>query len=338
MVNIYTLGQGVGGIVLLPAALGETSMTALGFDKPLYLLPFDHRGSFQTKLFGWTGNLTADQSAQVATSKQIVYDGFRAAVQMGVPEEWAGILVDEQFGADILVQAKAHLQMIACPSEKSGQQEFTFQYGDDFAAHIEAIQPTFCKVLVRYNTKGDRALNARQAARLKQLSDYLQHESCVHFLFELLVPPTDAQAAADRDLYERDVRPLLMAEAIEELQNAGVEPDVWKVEGLACREDCARVVASARRGGRDRVGCIILGSGADETKVNGWLSVASSVPGFIGFAVGRTTFWQALVDWRQNKITREDAVSQIAQRYQRFVQIFRNKGHVAPRISHQEML
>jgi 5-dehydro-2-deoxygluconokinase len=307
-------------------------MKTLGFDQPLYILPFDHRGSFQTKLFGWPGTLTAEQTAQIAASKQVVYDGFRAALETGVPERKAGILVDEQFGAAVLLNAKAHNYTTACPAEKSGQEEFDFEYGEDFAKHIETIQPTFCKVLVRYNPEGDRALNARQAERLKRLSDYLHEKSNSRFMFELLVPPEKAQLArveGDKKAYDLGLRPELMAEAIELLQDAGVEPDVWKIEGLDRREDCEKIVRAARRGGRGQVGCIILGRGEDDKKVHEWLATASGVPGFIGFAVGRTSFWDALVDWRANEITREDAVKDIARRYAQFVNIFEEQARAA---------
>jgi len=143
----------------------------LGFDQPLYILPFDHRGSFQTKMFGWTGTLTTEQTAAIAAAKQVIYDGFKAAVAAGVPKDRAGILVDEQFGAAILRDAANHGYSTSCPAEKSGQDEFDFEYGEEFAKHIEAFNPTFCKVLVRYNPEDDAALNARQTAKLKQLSD-----------------------------------------------------------------------------------------------------------------------------------------------------------------------
>ena len=300
-------------------------MKTLGFDQPLYILPFDHRGSFQTKLFGWTGALTVDQTAQIAASKQVIYDGFRAALRAGVPQEKAAILVDEQFGAAILRDAKARGYTTAAPAEQSGLEELEFQYGEDFAAHIEAIQPTFCKVLVRYNPEGDQALNARQAARLRRLSEYLHGHSSSRFMFELLVPPDKtelAQLNGDKKAYDIELRPRLMLQTIEQLQDAGVEPDVWKIEGLDRRKDCENIVAAARRGGRDKVGCIILGRGEDDAKVHEWLGIASGVPGFIGFAVGRTSFWDALVDWRAKKITREDAVNQIAGRYREFVRVF----------------
>ena len=307
-------------------------MKTIGFDKPLYILPFDHRGSFQTKMFGWKGALTAEQTAQIAATKQVIYDAFIAALESGVPPEKAGILVDEQFGAAILRNAVSRGYATACPAEKSGQDEFDFEYGEDFAKHIESFHPTFCKVLVRYNPEGDPALNTRQAARLEQLSDYLHEKSQTRFMFELLVPPEKEQLDrlnGDKKTYDLELRPRLMVETIKELQDAGVEPDVWKIEGLERREDCENVVAAARRGGRNKVGCIILGRGEDDQKVHEWLAIASRVPGFIGFAVGRTSFWDPLVSWRANKMTRQQAVNEIARRYCEFVGIFEDHARAA---------
>jgi myo-inositol catabolism protein IolC len=307
-------------------------MTIRGFDRPLYLLPFDHRGSFQTKMFGWTGALTPEQTAEIAAAKQVIYDAFKTSLAAGVPREKAGILVDEQFGAAILRDAASQGFMTACPAEKSGQEEFDFQYGEDFAHHIESFHPTFCKVLVRYNPEGDPGLNQRQASRLKQLSDYLHRKSRSLFMFELLVPPEKEQLASlkgDKKAYDVQLRPALMVQAIEQLQDAQVEPDLWKIEGLDRREDCRKIVDVAHRGGRDHIGCIILGRGEDDRKVREWLSTASTVQGFIGFAVGRTCFWDPLVAWRAKKITREEAVNEIALRYQEFVDIFEEKAHAA---------
>ncbi|HZY86863.1 MAG TPA: DUF2090 domain-containing protein [Gemmataceae bacterium] len=296
----------------------------VGYDRPLYILPFDHRGSFQTKLFGWKGTLTPAQTAEIADTKQVVYEGFKKALAAGVPENKAGILVDEQFGAAILRDAKAHGYNTSCPAEKSGQDEFDFEYGDDFGKHIEAMGPTFCKVLVRYNPEGDAELNRTQAARLKKLSDYLHGHKRL-FMFELLVPAEKAQLdklGGDKKKYDLEVRPGLMVQTIHQLQDAGVEADVWKIEGLDRQDDCKKVVAAAHRGGRDKVGCIILGRGEDDKKVREWLTTAAHVPGFIGFAVGRTTFWDPLVDWRGKKITREAAAAEIARRYREWVDIF----------------
>ncbi len=300
-------------------------MMTIGYDKPLYILPFDHRGSFQTKMFGWKGALTADQTAAIAATKQVIYDGFQAAIKAGVPKEKAGILVDEQFGDAILRDAAKHGYSTSCPAEKSGQDEFDFEYGEDFAKHIEAFRPTFCKVLVRYNPEADKVLNQRQAARLKRLADYVHAKTSSMFMFELLVPAEKAhldRVKGDKKAYDLEIRPNLMVQAIYQLQDSGVEADVWKIEGLDRREDCLKVAAAARRNGRDKVGCIVLGRGEDDRKVREWLEIAAPVAGFIGFAVGRTTFWDPLVDLQAKKTTRDAAVAEISRRYREWVNLF----------------
>jgi myo-inositol catabolism protein IolC len=301
---------------------------SLGYTRPLYLLPFDHRHSYLTGMFHATPPLTMDQRQAVIDSKRVIYDGFRQALLRGVPSELAGILVDEEFGADILLDASRNGYVTALSTEKSGSDEFEFEYGDAFAQHIETFQPTFAKALVRFNTEGDAALNERQTARLRRLSDYCRGAG-QKFMFELLVPPTKTQLdrVGGADRYDRHIRPELMLNAVRVLQDSGVEPDIWKVEGLHESDDCESVVEMARRDGRDAVSCIVLGHGADEKKVRSWLQIAASVTGFIGFAVGRTTFWNPIADLLEKKITREEAASLIADRYGEWATIFELAHH-----------
>ena len=295
-----------------------------GYDKALYLLPFDHRHSYVAGLFGFKPPLSAPQREKVIDSKQLIYEGFRQALAEGVPTEAAAILVDEEFGARILSDAHRRGFTTAVSVEQSGIGEFKFEYGDNFARHIEAFDPSFAKVLVRYNPEGDKALNLRQASQLKRLSDYCQR-SHSRFMFELLVPATTEQLArteGDKAAFDRQMRPALMLRAIQALQAAGVEPDIWKIEGLDSRDDCERIATMARRAGRQGVGCIVLGRGADEARVRSWLVTAASVEGFIGFAVGRTTFWDAVAGYRSRTLTRNEAASQIARHLRDWVDIF----------------
>jgi myo-inositol catabolism protein IolC len=169
-----------------------------GYNQPLYILPFDHRATFQTGMFGWKGPLSAEQTVQIAATNAVIYDAFKAAVAAGVPKEHAGILVDQQFGAAIPCDAVRDGYITSAPAEKSGQDEFDFEYGEDFAAHIEAFDPSLCKVLVRYNPESDEGLNQSQAARLRRLSEYLQaHDR--KYMFELLVPATPEQPDQRRE-------------------------------------------------------------------------------------------------------------------------------------------
>lgn len=308
---------------------------SLGYDRPLYLLPFDHRHSYLSGMFHFSPPLTSDQRQAVVDSKRVIYDGFREAVMTDVPGAYAGILADEEFAAEVLRDAASHGYVTVLSTERSGSEEFELEYGSEFAKHIESFRPTFAKALVRYNPEGDAALNKRQTSQLRLLSDYCRTVG-QKFMFELLIPPTPAQqarASSDGISYEGRIRPGLVLEAIRVLQDSGIEPDIWKIEGLDLREDCARVVETARRGGRSGVGCIVLGRAADVSKVASWLEVAASVPGFLGFAVGRTTFWDAIADFLANKATRDEAVLRIAHRYAAWAGIFegshRPEIHVA---------
>lgn len=302
----------------------KTDTAMRGYDLPLYILPFDHRASYIAGMFGWHGPLDAAQRARVVASKQLIYAGFKQAVAAGVAREHAGILVDEEFGAELLRDAAQSDVVTALPTERSGGDEFQFEYGADFADHIDRFNPTFAKVLVRYNPDAAADINQRQRARLQQLSAHCER-SGRRFMFELLVPATPAQlqqVRGDKAAYDREIRPQLVERIIQTLQESGIEPDVWKIEGLDAREDCQRIVDVARRDGRDRVSCIVLGRGADDKKVEEWLKTAASVPGFTGFAVGRTSFWDAVADWEAGRIESTEAVTRIAGRYREWVDIF----------------
>ncbi|HEY3239451.1 MAG TPA: DUF2090 domain-containing protein, partial [Acidimicrobiia bacterium] len=168
---------------------------SLGYDQRLYILACDHRGSFQKKMFGISGEPTPEEAATISDAKSVIADGMYLALAEGTAKESAGILIDEQFGGDIARKAKAEGLRLAMPVEKSGQDEFDFDYGDAFGDHIEEFDPHFTKVLVRYNPEGDPGMNERQTVRLKTLSDWL-HARDRKFLFELLVPAEPAQLEA----------------------------------------------------------------------------------------------------------------------------------------------
>src|SRR3954471_20521251 len=149
---------------------GRYSEMALGYDGKLFILAFDHRGSFQKKMFGIQGDPDEEQTQTIADAKHLIFEGMLVAAEKGLDEEAAGVLIDEQFGGDIPKQAKERGMKLAMPVEKSGQNEFDFQYGDDFGEHITSFDPNFSKVLVRYNPDDpDTEMNTRQAERLKRL-------------------------------------------------------------------------------------------------------------------------------------------------------------------------
>jgi myo-inositol catabolism protein IolC len=305
----------------------------LGYDQKLFILAFDHRGSFQKKFFGIEGEPDPEQTAMIADAKHLIYEGMARAVNAGATPAVTGVLVDEQFGSTVPEEARAKGLKLAMPVERSGQSMFDFQYGEDFAAHIERFDPDFAKVLVRYNPDGDAAANAEQRAKLKRLSDWL-HEHDRRFLFELLVPAEDHQlqsVGGDTERYDAELRPELMRRTIAELQAAEIEVDVWKIEGVDAREDCAMLVAQARSGkGREGVTCVVLGRGASDAKVDHWLEQAAPVEGFVGFAIGRSIWWDPLKAYVDGKTERSVAAQQVATNYLRFVKVYQRAEGAVP--------
>jgi myo-inositol catabolism protein IolC len=297
----------------------------LGYDGKLYILAFDHRGSFQKKMFGIQGDPTPEETETIADAKKLIFEGMEIAVERGVDAAATGVLVDEQFGSDIPKLAKDEGLVLSMPVEKSGQDEFDFQYDEQFGEHISKFDPNFSKVLVRYNPEGDAGMNERQLGRLKRLADWL-HANDRKFLFELLVPAEDAQlesVAGDTDRYDAELRPELMRRAIEEIQNFGIEVDVWKIEGVDAREDAEMLAKQTRAGeGRENVVCVLLGRGASDAKVDHWLQQAAPVEGFIGFAIGRSIWWDALKGFLGGDLERQAAAEQIAENYLRFVKVY----------------
>ena len=305
----------------------------LGYEGKLYILAFDHRGSF-TKRFGIEGDPTAEDIQRFADGKHLIFEGIDAALVRGADPSVTGALVDEQFGGPTHVpeEAKADGIKLAMPVEKSGQKEFDFEYGDDFGAHIERYDPDFSKVLVRYNPHGDTEMNQRQAERLRRLSDWL-HEHDRKLLFELLVPAEESQLASvdgDSDRYDAELRPDLMIRAIAELQGAGIESDIWKIEGVDERADCERIAAQCRADGRDGVVCVVLGRGADSDKVDHWLREAAPVEAYVGFAIGRSIWGDPLKGWIDGGLSREDAASRVADSYLSFIDVYAAAAAAAP--------
>lgn len=297
---------------------------ALGYDKKLYILAFDHRGSFE-KMFGISGRApTPEEAARISDAKSLIFEGFRRAVQNGVPKEAAGVLVDGQYGPQVARAAREEGYLFAMPVEKSGQAEFDFEHGERFGEKILEFDPAFSKVLVRYNPEGDQGMNERQTVRLKLLSDWL-HERDRKFLFELLVPAERHQleaAGGHEERYDTEIRPQLMMTAIAELQDAGVEPDIWKIEGIESRDQCRAIAELVRRDGRDQVSCVVLGRGASDAKVDEWLRAGAGLPGYIGFAIGRSIFGDAVKALAAGSSDRESGAAAIAAKYRRFIDVY----------------
>jgi myo-inositol catabolism protein IolC len=266
-------------------------------EDPLFILAMDHRASFGKTLFGVTGDEPdADQAAAMRSAKRLMFEGLLAALPM-MTSGRAGVLVDEQYGQEV-IEAAGHGAapvVLAVPVEASGHDWFTLEWGDQWLEHVDRIKPDYAKVLVRDNPAFHPADRDRQLTALAQVSAGLRTIG-VRLIYELLVPATEeqlSQAGSDSDAYDRDVRPGLVARVIADNQAHGVEPALWKVEGLETVAAAQYVARQARAGGRP-ADLIVLGRDAPVDRLNHWLEVASQVPEFVGFAIGRS-IWEDVV-------------------------------------------
>lgn len=297
----------------------------IGYSHDLFILPFDHRSSFLKNMLGVEERVpTEEEIEKIRRAKKIIYEGFKESLAQGMPKESAAILVDEQFGDELLQDAKESGYITILTTERSGKEEFEFEYDGEFAEHIKRFNPTFVKALTHYNPEGDKELNTRQREKLKVLTNFA-HENGYKLLIEPLIPATIEQLArvgSDPDKYDSEVRPLLVAQMIKEMQDGGVDPDVWKLEGMNREEDYALAVQQARKNGRDEVGVVVLGRAAEQSVVENWLKVGAKVNGVIGFAIGRTIFWEVLTDLEHGKLNEQEASQAISQNFMHFYKVF----------------
>lgn len=307
-------------------------MREIGYDRELFVQPFDHRGSFKKKFFDikgdWKIDAGVDQYTPIVETKTLVYRGLLRAIDLGVPAEHVGVLVDSEYGSHIQADARAKGIPVACCIEKSGQNVFDFEYGAGWQDHIRFIDPRIIKVLVRHHPADDAGSNREQMTRLKQVSDFIHGTDDHYFMFELLVPAVTDEEQAAGERYDKELRYRRMIESMQELQDFGIEPDIWKLEGLESPDQAKAVAQAARAGksadgqGRDKVGCILLGRGSDAEQVYAWLRTAAAVPGWIGFAVGRTNFADAIKAYLAGDADEAQVVDTIARNYKKCVDVW----------------
>ena len=300
--------------------IGVGTRYELSADSPLFILAMDHRASFGRVLFGVEGTPTEAELTKMRNAKMVIYEGASQATTDPLPTGRAGVLVDEELGADVARRAKADGFVLAMPIEKSGTELFELEYGEHFPEHVDTFDPDFSKVLVRYNPADEPDQRATQIKRLAQVSSWAERTRR-RWLFELLVPPTREQLAHSEDQFhfDRDVRPALTVETIGSFNDGGVHPTVWKLEGYETTEGAEQVLRAVAAETAFPAECIVLGRNAPMEQVEHWIDVAAPLPGFAGFAVGRSIWEAALQDLIAGRIERKQAVSVIADRYRRLI-------------------
>src|ERR1700728_2308597 len=280
----------------------------------------DHRASFGRSLFAVADDRPTDgQVIAMRAAKMLIYAGLALAI-VELPIGHTGVLVDERYGEAVIDAARAAGVVLAVPIERSGRDWFGLEWGEAWLEHLRRVAPDYAKVLIRDNPGFPPRERHDQLARLSEISRTLSAEG-VPLIYELLVPATEAQlatVAGDGDAYDRDVRPELTTQVIADNQQAGIEPAIWKVEGLETTQAARAVVAQARTGGRDNVDAIVLGRDAPGDRLYHWLDLAAPVDGFVGFAIGRSIWEDVIRAHVAGTLDETNAVREIADRYLEF--------------------
>jgi myo-inositol catabolism protein IolC len=269
-------------------------------NRVLLILAADHRDSLERGLYGLYG-LTAPptpaQAARISADKLLVYQALLGAAAWLPVQIQPGVLIDEQYGASVaeLASQSAGAVSLCMPLEASGQEWFRFAYGADWQQHAGSFAADYAKVLVRDNPGLDPACREQQARRLGQVSAWAARTSR-SLILELVVPATGADKEATGGImhrYNDELRPGHTLRIMEYLQDYGVEPTFWAVKGLDRHDDAVAVAAMAQRGGR-RARCLAGGGQASHDRLEHWLQVAAPIPGWAGFAIGRSIWWDPL--------------------------------------------
>jgi myo-inositol catabolism protein IolC len=282
---------------------------------PIFVLAIDHRNSLRAWYRATTGAPPRDATV-LRAAKEIVLDGMLHAISIGLPKRQAVLLADEEYGVAAIRRARENGIATALAVERSGQPEFSFEYGDRFGEHIQRSRPDIVKALVRYNPEGDGPRNARSRDRLWELAQWLERQG-LPLMLELLVPAEPGQRARAGEGFDVHLRPALTVKAMRELAAAGLRPRYWKIEGQPTATACQEVAAAASAGG-----CLVLGRGEDATAVARWLTLASPIPGFSGFAIGRTIWAGPLARWARGRLSAQAAAELIGERYVSFAWLY----------------
>jgi myo-inositol catabolism protein IolC len=258
----------------------------------MYLLPLDHRMPWHV--------------AAIMAAKTAVYEGFRHAVaEARLPPGEAGVIADERSGAAILRDAAMRGLVTVCAvgAGDSGP--------ESVACHATTCEAEYWKAVVSYNPDEDLALNRRQACRVKWLSHYLRHRVRPRLMCDLVVPPTQRQVLCGIRAYGRRVLAGLTTRAIAQLLEAGVEPDVWVIEGFEREDEYRHVVAAAAARDDPSARCVVRAAGHGDAKTRELMTAGLPVPGIAGVVLARASLWEPAVAWMSGRSSRANAVATV---------------------------
>jgi 5-dehydro-2-deoxygluconokinase len=270
----------------------------------VYMLAADHRWQWEE----WC-DAHAMPRTRIPEVKRLAFDGFlRARDRSADVRSFGALLVDEQYSAPVIAEARKAGVNVGTPAEKAGA--FPLAWSTD--PFSRALTGAFVKVLVRHRSDDEPATIRGQWEKLDALQAWCRAED-KPLVVEILVARRDEPEQA----FEAVGRPAMLAGFIGEAYRRGLTPGFWKIEGTLSPEG-ARTIDEAIAA---HPACrqIILGKAADAATIHRWFAAAAASRTAAGFAIGRSVFWEPSVAFLTGAQTADRASAGIAANYLQLV-------------------
>ena len=269
----------------------------------VYMLAADHRWQWEE----WCDARSMPR-ARIGDVKRLAYDGFLLARDRSAAvREHGALLIDEQYASPVITAALHAGVNVGTPAEKAGA--FPLAWSEPFS---RALTGAFVKVLVRYRPDDDAEIREGQWVKLKALQTWC-HGAGKPLVIEVLV----ARRQEPEEPFEASGRPAMLAGFIGEAYRRGIAPDFWKIEGTPS-PDGARIIDAAIAADSE---CrqIILGKAADLGTIARWFAAAAGSATAVGFAIGRSVFWEPSEAFLSGTRTAGRAAADICDNYLKLV-------------------
>jgi 5-dehydro-2-deoxygluconokinase len=270
----------------------------------VYMLAADHRWQWEEFC-----DARSIPRTRIAGVKRLALDAFLIARdRVAAVGEFGALLIDEQYASAVIADALRAGVTVGTPAEKAGAFPLAWS-SDPFSA---ALTGAFVKVLVRYRPDDEEAIRAGQWEKLDALQTWCR-DAGKPLVIEVLVPRR--QEAEDE--FEASGRPAMLAGFIGDAYRRGLTPAFWKIEGTLAPEG-ARTIDTAIAA---HPACrqIILGKAADLGTIDRWFAAAAASTTAVGFAIGRSVFWEPSAAFLSGATTAEQASADICKNYVRLV-------------------
>jgi len=296
-----------------PTLLKLHQRTVLGRPRnlPLKVLAFDHRGQFEK-----TCKLQGIASSQISEFKNLVFEGFKRVNAENCGESLA-LLVDPQFGGDILQESAYGDYHVGTPIERSGSFPVEWLTEKNLYEYLVQCPSTwFVKVLWNFHPHLETEKKREQLALLQKLQsvcDALERR----LMLEMILPEGLSKNGE------------MLALAIEEVYAHQLFPYWWKISPTDTQAEWEQVTSTLDRYDPE-AGVIVLGNNAPLAQFEKWFRIVRSTPHACGFAIGRSIFWEPWLEFASGSMEAQAVPARIAERYQQMIDLWRHSETALP--------